>query len=248
VAEATFVDGATHARLVERFREASNAAYLELVSAASALKSAHAEEPTPGAFEGRARRIRRRLDDVKQVDFFAAEGRQAADRAVSDLADAAGELAEPTGSKGPTEPVRASGRTWVTRQGAKVDRIASAWLIRRFIDPRARFVFVDPESFEHEPGTLRFDMFEGEFTHEGDGCTFETLVARFGLDEPALRALAQIVHDIDCKDEKFGRPETPGVAAIVDGIVRGHADDWTRLTRGAAFLDALLEHFRARLA
>jgi hypothetical protein len=130
----------------------------------------------------------------------------------------------------------------------KVDRISSAWLIKRFIDPRARFVFVDPESFRHEPGTLRFDMFEGEFTHEGDACTFETLLARFGLEDPALRALAEIVHDIDCKDEKFQRPETPGITSIIDGIVRSHADDWTRLARGSELLDALLEHFRGRAA
>jgi hypothetical protein len=246
LAEATFVDGDTNARLVERFREVSSTAYLELANAASDLKSARAEERA-GSLEGKARRLRSRLEELKQVDHFHAEGRDAADRAVSELIDAA-EGGRRSSSAARIEPLRVgSGRTWATRRGVKVDRIASAWLIKRFIDPRARFVFVDPDASTQEPGTLRFDMFEGEFTHEGGGCTFETLVSRFRLDEPALRALGEIVHDIDCKDEKFGRQETAGVASIVDGIVRAHSDDRTRLARGTDFLDALLEHFRARL-
>ena len=255
LAEATFVDGATHALLVERSREARSSAYLELVQAAAELDMALVEADAGsvggavGAAVGsKARRLRSRLENLKQVDFFHAEGRQAADRAVADVVEAA---QRGRGSEAPARTERASiggGRTWVTRRGAKVDRISSAWLIKRFIDPRARFVFVDPDSFAHEPGMLRFDMFEGEFTHEGDGCTFETLLSRFGLEDPALRALAEIVHDIDCKDEKFQRPETPGVASVVDGIVRSHPDDWTRLARGSVLLDSLLEHFRGRLA
>ncbi len=100
------------------------------------------------------------------------------------------------------------GSVWVTRQGVHVDRIASAWLIRRFIDPEARFKFVPAKGYVPEPGELRFDMFEAEFTHEGDRCTFEVLLARAGLADPALAAIGEIVHDIDLKDAKFGREET----------------------------------------
>src|SRR5205807_6991598 len=102
---------------------------------------------------------------------------------------------------------RVRGRTWVTRRGVFVDRIASAWLIKRFIDPDARFKFVAPGGYVPRKGELRFDMFEAEYTHEGDRCTFETLVRRFRLRDPALRAIGEIVHDIDCKDAKFGRAE-----------------------------------------
>src|SRR5688572_13898788 len=98
------------------------------------------------------------------------------------------------------------GRTWVTRTGVKIDRISSAWLIRRFIDPEPRFRFVPPRGYVPARGELRFDMFEAEYAHEGDRCTFQTLLARFGLRDPALRAIGEIVHDIDCKDEQFGRP------------------------------------------
>jgi hypothetical protein len=124
-----------------------------------------------------------------------------------------------------------------------VDRIASAWLIRRFIDPAARFRFVATQSHTPGAGELRFDMFEAEYTHEGDRCSFETLVARFGLKDPALTAIAELVHDIDCKDGKFGRDETAGLERLISGIVRRHATDEARLERGAAVLEDLYEAF-----
>ena len=123
--------------------------------------------------------------------------------------------------------------------------MASAWLIRRFIDRKARFRFVPAHGNGPARGELRFDMFEGDYTHEGDRCTFETLLQRFGLEDPALAAIAEIVHDIDCKDEKFGRPERGGVSSLIDGIVRAHAADEDRLRRGAALFDDLYEHFRS---
>ena len=131
------------------------------------------------------------------------------------------------------------GRTWVTRAGVHVDRIASAWLIRRYIDPAATFRFVPARGHAPVPGELRFDMFRAEYGH-GDGlCTFQTLVARFGLDDPALAAIGEIVHDIDCKDDRYGRPEAPGVAGLIRGIVESHPTDEARLERGAALLDDL---------
>jgi hypothetical protein len=136
------------------------------------------------------------------------------------------------------------GRTWVTRQGVKVDRIASAWLIRRFLDPAARFRFVAARGYRPARGELRFDMFEAEYTHEGGACTFEILLARFGLRDRALRAIGQIVHDVDLKDDKFGRPEAPGLASMIDGLARAHPEDADRLERGAALFDDLYAGFR----
>lgn len=131
------------------------------------------------------------------------------------------------------------GRTWVTRRGIKVDRMASAWLISRFIDPRASFRFVDPTGHQPDPGELRFDMYEGEYGHESGRCTFETLLARFGLTSPALGTLGQIVHDLDCKDERFSRPQAAGVAALIEGIVAGNESDEARLARGTLLFDDL---------
>ena len=136
------------------------------------------------------------------------------------------------------------GLTWVTRRDVYVDRIASAWLIRRFIDPKARFKFTGAKSYRPKRGEVRFDMFEAEYTHEGDRCTFETLLQRTGLRDRALRAIGEIVHDIDCKDEKFGRNEAPGVAALLKGLARVYPDDAVRLDRGAAAFDDLYASLR----
>jgi len=140
------------------------------------------------------------------------------------------------------------GRTWVTREGVNVDRIASAWLIRRFVDGDARFKFVPARGYRLRDGELRFDMFEAEYTHVGEDCTFQTLVRRFGLRDRGLRAIGEIVHDIDCKDDRFNRPETAGTAALIRGIVQTQEDDRKRLDRGSALLDDLYEFFRKQRA
>jgi hypothetical protein len=133
------------------------------------------------------------------------------------------------------------GSTWVTRQGVFIDRIASAWLIRRFIDADAAFKFVPAKGYKPRAGEARFDMYGGEFTHVGDQCTFETLLARFALRDAALATIGEIVHDIDCKDEKFGRPEATGVLAVVQGIALATKDDAERIERGTTVFDGLYE-------
>ncbi len=141
-------------------------------------------------------------------------------------------------------PPPAPGRTWVTRTNVHVDRIASAWLIRRFIDPAATFRFVAARRFRPEAGEVRFDMFDGEYTHEGDRCTFEVLLERFDLTrDRALRAIADIVHDIDLKDDQYRRPETAGVARLLDALVASTADDAARLERGAQLFGDLYDSF-----
>jgi hypothetical protein len=129
-----------------------------------------------------------------------------------------------------------------------IDRMASAWLIRGFIDPRARFKFVPARGYRPEPNELRFDMFDAEFTHEGDLCTFEVLLRAFALDDPALCAVSEIVHDIDLKEARFSRPETPGIEHLVAGIAWMHADDESRLAHGDAVFDALYRYFKRRKA
>ena len=244
---ASFLDETTDARLVAAFREARGADYRSIADAARELCAKHEEEPM--SIDRRAMRsgeskLRRRLSTAVATDFFDAPGREEAERAIADLES----LSRPGRRKDgdDTTAERPAGQTWVTREGPKVDRMASAWLVRRFIDPAARFKFVPARGYASRPGEIRFDMFDGEFTHEGDRCTFETLLARFGLDDPGLTAVAEIVHDIDCKDDKFGRAEVSGVASLVDGIVRVGASDEDRLARGATLFDSLYEHLRSR--
>ncbi|HEX9885279.1 MAG TPA: chromate resistance protein ChrB domain-containing protein [Longimicrobiales bacterium] len=247
LAEASFVDGATDARVIERFQEARDADYAEVAASARHLvdeveRGGSAEHGAAGV-EARLERLVKRLEEVVGVDFFGARGRAAAAHAVRQARAAFAGEGEEKGSGAPLRPDVGTGRTWVTRADVRVDRIASAWLIRRFIDPDARFRFAPARGYSPTDGELRFDMFEGEFTHVGDSCTFETLLARFDLDDPALTAMAELVHDIDCKDDKFGRPELAGVASVIDGVVRKHQDDGVRLDRGAELLDELHAHF-----
>jgi len=127
----------------------------------------------------------------------------------------------------------------VTRQNIHVDRIACSWLIRRFIDPEARFRFVPGKTYEPRDGELRFDMFDAEFTHEGDKCSFEVLLDRFGLRDPGLRVIAAIVHDIDLKDGKYRRPDADGVSRVLSAIAMGAKDDDDRVVRGSALFEDL---------
>jgi hypothetical protein len=147
--------------------------------------------------------------------------------------------AEPRPTAGTASLSVPRGSTWVTRQGVFIDRIASAWLIRRFIDADAAFKFVPAKGFKPRAGEVRFDMFGGEFTHVGDQCTFETLLARFALRDAALATIGEIVHDIDCKDEKFDRPEAAGVLAVIQGIALATKDDAERIERGTTVFDGL---------
>jgi len=138
------------------------------------------------------------------------------------------------------------GRTWVTRQGVFVDRMASAWLVRRSIDPRGRFKFVPARGYKPLPNEVRFDMVGAEYTHVGEDCTFQTLLRRFGLDDPALAAIGEVVHDIDCKDEKFARPETAGVLGVLRGIADGTKSDDERFERGFRVFEDLYLFYSSR--
>src|SRR5436190_1085472 len=235
VCEANFVDGLTDAQIEGLFRTARDADYGEIVADAQRLRKA-----TNGRSQVAAdlSRLKRRLASLVAIDFFGAPRRRAAQEEVARLE--ARLRPRKTQDPPPSHPAQAPrGATWVTREGVYIDRIASAWLIGRFIDSKAQFKFVAAEGYRPRPGELRFDMFEAEYTHEGDACTFETLVARFGVGDRALRVIAEIVHDIDCKEAKFGRPETPGIEQLIAGIAREYAEDRARLERGTVVFDAL---------
>jgi hypothetical protein len=134
-------------------------------------------------------------------------------------------------------------RSWVTRPRPGIDRMSSAWLIRRFIDPKARFTFA--EKPPQGDAAVPFDMFGVEFGHAGAGCTFETLAARFGLEEPAVEAIAEIVHDLDLKETRFGRPEAVAMGRLVEGLRAGYADDHELLAHGIVMFEALYRSFQS---
>jgi hypothetical protein len=132
-------------------------------------------------------------------------------------------------------------RRWVTRPRPGVDRMASAWLIRRFIDPRATFGFVDRARGAEVP----FDMYDGEFSHQGELCTFETLAVRFGLTDRVVSQIGQIVHDLDLKETRYAAPEGPAVGRMVEGLRQLHPDDSTLLEHGIAMFEALARSFES---
>jgi hypothetical protein len=227
VVEAQIVDGITDEQLREVFRAAREADYAEVATEARELAKSRAGAQQVG-------RLRRRLDAIAALDFFGARGRETAEGLVSALEP------ERVAEEGLTMQ-KPQGATWVTRTGIHVDRMASAWLIRKFIDPEARLKFVPGKEYRPQPGELRFDMFDGEYTHEGELCTFEVLLQRFGLDEPALRPIAEIIHDIDLKDDRYARPDRAGVESVLRAIAHAHERDEDRVARATAVFDDLYQ-------
>ncbi len=115
---------------------------------------------------------------------------------------------------------------WATRRGCHVDRTACVWLIRRFIDAEAAFSFFEDPA-EAPDGVELFDVAGARLSHRGDDCSFETFLKEFSLRNPVLAEISEIVHDADLMDEKYGRPESDGLDAIIRGMQLVLPDDWT---------------------
>ena len=253
--EARLVDGLTDEAVRALFTTAREADYRSL--GADVRKLAHEALPSRArslSDEARARveavlvRFRKRLAEIVAIDFFAAPGRQAVEGLIAGLeqrlAPSRPEGARPAARRLRVDDVQK--RVWATRTDIHIDRIACAWLIRRFIDREAVLKFVPARGYEPAARELRFDMFDAEFTHDGDLCSFEVMLRDFGLDEPALRAVADVIHDVDLKDGKYGREETPGIDHLVAGLAAAHADDEARVEQGSAIFDALHAYFAAQ--
>jgi hypothetical protein len=251
IVDAQFIEGLSDDRVRELFRAARDVDYEELAKEARLLSR---EFPRRGALpqekrtelEPKLLRLQKRLDEIAALDFFAARGREPVEGLVRGLAEKLAADAPSAAAEERTMEPRPRGATWVTRTGIHVDRMASAWLIRRFIDEKATFKFVLPKQYRHAAGELRFDMFEGEYTHQGELCTFEVLLQRFKLEDPALQRLAEIVHDIDLKDDKYARPEKIGIEHLINGIAMAHDADDMRLARASAALDDLYTLFKRK--
>jgi hypothetical protein len=248
VCEARFVEGLDDQAVEARFRDARDRDYAALAAAARELIAAIPRrgaggEPKRRELSRKLERLQRRLHVIGTLDPFGATGREAVVGLLS-LAEDRLHGIEETAGETAHEPRPRPGTTWVTRRGVMVDRIASAWLIRRFIDRAARFKFVGGRGYRPARGEVRFDMAGAEHTHEGERCTFEVLLERFELLSTALRAIGEIVHDLDLEDERFGRPEASGVRRLIAGLALASAEDGERLERGAVVFDGLYASFQ----
>jgi hypothetical protein len=248
------VEGATDQEIIEAFRKERDEDYARITAELEALTGAvreqkrggHLSAGRLGGHEAELDRLHAELERVVATDFFNAKGR-AATLAAYERSRTALHSSRPRealnlkgrASKGGTlDRSQYQRRRWVTRPNLHIDRLASAWLIRQFIDKRPRFYFVaEGETVE---GGVRFDMFGAEFTHHGEDCTFETMIKRFGLaTDPALRQMAEIVHDIDLKDGKFNRHEAAGLNSVVRGLAELLKDDRKLIRQTGAVFDGL---------
>ena len=186
---------------------------------------------------GRLNRIRRRFLELQDIDFF---GNPLRTKLENLLAHADKSETAKSVRKDKRKFAEYANRLWMTRPRPGIDRVSSAWLIRRFIDPKARFVF-GTEPVAHTDA-IPFDMFVSQgFGHRGEDCTFETLYKQFAIREVTVKRIAQIIHDADLGDEKFGRAEGLGLDKVLSGWAKQDLPDDELLQRGMDLIEGLYE-------
>ncbi len=186
------------------------------------------------------------FEDIRKRDFFSSTAGDAFNKRLQQLQSGLKGLDKAVpGEEATISPKRAEKyqkRTWITRKKPFVDRMASAWLIKRFIDPKATFKFIEERELNaSDPAATTFDLRNGEFTHRGDLCTFEVLVKTFGIRDKAVKQIAEIVHDLDVKDEMYNLAGTAGVEEILNGIRKTGKNDNDTLERGMAVFEMLYQ-------
>ncbi len=245
---AEHIDSTSDDDVVEEFRRAREDDYAALArEIADHLKVGPAKSQRPSRGRQQAHRpvhaLRQRLAAIERIDFFASAGR---DRVVALIEQMVSRHSPAqravTASQQADSRTTYHSRLWVTRPRPGVDRMSSAWLIRRFIDPAASFAFATDRD-KAPKQSLPFDMFGVEFGHRGSNCTFETLCEVFEIVDPAVARLATIVHDLDLKDGRFNAAESETIGAVIDGLQRAHADDHELLDRGMTLFESLYQSF-----
>ena len=225
------IDNISTPQLITRFAEARAREYQELIRELQKFSSL----PVENRVVGRLSRLRSRFLEIVEVDFFDSP----LQKRVGELLARADEARVSTRvpETAPIKPQDYKNRVWVTRPRPGVDRSASAWLIRRFIDPKARFAFAPEERVP--PAAVPFDMFQGGFGHRGDNCTFETLQKDFRIRDRKVKLISEVIHDADLADDKFGRKEGYGIDEVLKGWARQGIPDQELLDRGMQLIEGL---------
>jgi hypothetical protein len=246
--EASSISGVQEKHIIRQFKKAQTEEYARLNKDIRALSARLGKRFRPDDDAVRTiHALQDRLRGALQQDFFGATGGRKAEAALEYLA--ARSHPSPRRSARQTRPPGEIDRrdylrrTWVTRPRPGVDRFASAWLILRFVDPHATFVFA--ESPAQHPDAVPFDMYQsGGFKHEGDQCTFEVLQRRFGIIDHAVQDIANVVHDLDLKDDRFKHPHRATIGALVEGLRSSISEDGKLLEQGIVLFEALYQSFR----
>lgn len=246
--EATLVKAAGIENLRDReiiglFNAARDADYREIITTCESLLKVAAKGRKEVSAESEVLNkelisVGKRLKALAEIDFFKAPLGKEANRLYQRCVKALGVKGQRPNSLPLLKKERYRGKRWVTRRRPHVDRMATAWLIRRFIDPRAEFIFQragDP--LPH--GVIPFDMLGVEFSHQGEDCTMETMLKRFGIKDAAAWEIARIVHDADLKDDKFNKEEAKGLNLILKGLMDLHGEDKALLEEGIQLFECL---------
>lgn len=239
---AQITDEVPYVALFDRSRD-----YSELLAEISQFRES-VPGTTPSEALKRTRKMRKAFESITALDFFPNEARRQVEDTLAELETACARLQapdEPHFVAGAIQPLRTAdyqGRLWATRQRPWVDRLASAWLIRRFIDPEARILWLAHPA-DCPPEALGFDFDGATFSHVGHRVTFEVLAASFGLEQGPIARVGLLVHYLDVG----GAPplEAPGVESVLAGLRDSVADDDQLLERACAVFDGLLANFRS---
>ena len=231
------IEGLPNERLIELFNSARAKEYGLLQEAIRSLADRRRQRST---FENKLQRFRKQFREIRQTDFFNSPKAQGIEMLLRKLEEAQ--------SHPKPQPKMESkdfrGRTWLTRPRPEIDRVGSAWLIRKFIDPKAKFAFANKRLPNRRAVT--FDMLAGDFSHEGDNCTFETLLGRFGINDNVARKIGEMIHDADLVDDKFQRSECIGIDRVLKGWAKDGVSDSEILRRGFECFDALYAFLQRR--
>lgn len=226
------VDNLSTAQLIGRFAEARTKEYQGIISEIERFTAL----PLQGRDASRLARLKSRFQEIAAVDFFSSPLQKRVGELLTNAEAKQDAHAPAHATKIQTRDFQK--RLWVTRRRPGVDRCASAWLIRRYIDHRARFGFAQEEQVP--AGAVAFDMFRsGGFGHRGSDCTFETLQKDFRIQNPKVKVVGEIIHDADLSDKKYGRNEGLGLDEVLKGWAKQGIPDADLLERGIQMMEGL---------
>jgi hypothetical protein len=231
------IEGMSNEKLIALFNRTRDEDYGVIKKALQAFL-ARSKKADVEASATEVERLTRQFRAIREVDFFQSSRGHDVQMLLRRLETA------PKKSLPRLDPKNYRGKAWLTRPRPEIDRVGSAWLIRRFIDPKAKFVFAP--FFQAVPQAIPFDMVDVEFSHHGDHCTFETLIRRFGIEDKALRKIAEMIHDVDLEDEKFQRSECIGIDRVLKGWGKEGLPDGEILRRGFQCFEALYSFLQKR--